>query len=90
MILTVATMSPSSTGAIGGQRRDRDRLVDGVDPVDRVAVDDREPGGLGEQIDAAGEGRCSAHARARETLGEPGRRLVLADVAGLEPRRDDA
>ena len=56
--------------------------------VDRRRIDDREPGGLGEEIDAAGEGggsslTCSPASRFAERL----RRLVLVDVSRFEARR---
>ena len=78
MILTVATMSPAATGSIAGQRRHRDRLVDRIDPVDRVGVDDRKPGAVGEQIDAAGERR-----RARRFW--PARRSASLSAASFSP-----
>ena len=47
------------------QRRERDRLVDAVEPVDRILVDHQHAGAFGEQIAAAGEGAVDAHALAR-------------------------
>ena len=50
---------------IGGQRRERDRLVDPVEPVDRILVDDQHARGLREQISAPGEGAIDVNALPR-------------------------
>ena len=74
---------------VGRQRREGDRLVDAVEPVDRVLVDDQHAGVLREQIGAPGEGAIDMHALPGHRLGDLGRRHVLGDVARLEPRHDD-
>ena len=43
-ILTVAIISPSTTGLKFAQRRKRDRLIDAIDAVDRLAVGDQHAG----------------------------------------------
>ena len=90
MILTVATMSPSTTARYCGKRRDGDRLVDRVEPIDGLAVDDRQPRRFRKQVDPPRERRRATQIRARQALGERKRRLILADVAMLETRRNDA
>jgi hypothetical protein len=72
------------------QGRDGDRLVDRIDFVDGLGPDDRQPRRLGEQVDPSRERRGAAQIHAGEALGERERRLVLADVSMLEPRRNDA
>ena len=89
MIFTVAIISPSTTGLKAGKRRERDRLVDPVEPVDRVLVDHQHAGLFGEQVGAAGEGAVDMHALPRHRLGDLGRGLVLGHVARLEPRHHD-
>ena len=71
------------------QGRGSDRLVDGVEPVDSVGVDDREPRNFSEQIDPSSERRRAAQMRAGETLGKLKRRVILADVAVLQARRQN-
>ena len=73
-----------------GQGGDGDRLVDRIEPVDRRAVDDGKPRGLGEQVDPSGEGRGAADTLSCEPLRQPNRRFILADVALLDLRRHDA
>ena len=90
MILTVAAMSPAATGAKRRQRRHGDRLVDAVDRGDRVARRRRRgPASRANRLTRPVNGGSQAQMGAGETLGQAPRRFVLADVAGLEPRRDD-
>ena len=66
-----------------GQGGDGDRLVDRVEPVDRRAVDDGKPRGLGEQVDPSGEGRRGSCAR------KPHRRAErAASSSPTSPDRD--
>ena len=46
-----------------GQRGDGDGFVDRVDSVDRGGIEDREPGGLGEEVHASGERGGATHMR---------------------------
>ena len=71
------------------QRGNRHRLVDAVEPVDRVLVEHQHAGGFREQIAAAGEGAVGAHALAFHGRRDIGRGLILRHVARLEPRHDD-
>ena len=89
MIFTVAIISPATTGLKAGKRREGDRLVDPVEPVDGVLVDHQHAGDLREQIGAAGEGAIDVHAVAGDLLGDLGGGDVLGDVARLEPRHHD-
>ena len=89
MILTVAAICFGSTGSKAGERRDRDRLVDQVQPVDRGPVEHQEACLLGEQVDPAGERLLDPKMRARNRLGDEARGLVLMDVIGPQPGGDD-
>ena len=73
----------------GRQRRQRHRLVDAVEPVDGVLVEHQHAGAIREQIAAAGEGAVGAHALAFHGRSNIGGRLILRDVARLEPRDHD-
>ena len=76
----------------GAKRRQRgggDRLVDSIDAGDFRGVDDDQAGFRGEKIDAAGEGALRAQIGPRQADGEAPRRFILADIAGIEARRDD-
>ncbi len=74
---------------VGRQGREGDRLVDLIEPIDRVLVDHQHAGALGEQIGAAGEGAVDPHPLARDRGGDLGGGGVLRDVARLEPRHHD-
>ena len=74
---------------VGRQRRDRDRLVDGVDGVDAGGLDEEHAGLRREEVGAAGERALDGRMGSGDGLGEAQRRLVLADIARLEPDRDD-
>ena len=73
----------------GRQGAERHGLVDEVEPVEPVAVEDQEAARLGEQIGAAGEGRRRLDIGAGDGGGDPVGRLVLAQIARIEPGRDD-
>ncbi len=71
-----------------GERRDRDRLVDQVQPVDPGLVQDQEPGLLGEQVDTARKRLVDPQMRPGRRLGQQARSLVLVDVVRPEPGAD--
>ncbi len=71
------------------QRGNRHRLVDTVEPVDRVLVEHQHAGRFREQIAAAGEGAVGAHALAFHGRCDVRGRLILRHVARLEPRHHD-
>ena len=71
------------------ERRQRDRLVDGIDRVDRRFVDADETRRLGQQVAATGEGSIQANMIGSDMFGEAKRRRVFLDVAGLQPCPDD-
>ena len=71
------------------QRRHRDRLVDGVDRVDRLLVDADKPGSGGQQVAAARKGAIESDVAAGNMPGETESRRILVDVAGLQSRPDD-
>ena len=89
MIFTVAIISPVDHRLERRQRRERDRLVDAVEPVDGILVDHQHAGRFREQVGAAGEGAVDMHALPRHRLGDLSRGLVLGHVARLEPRHHD-
>ncbi len=72
-----------------GQGRKRDRLVDAVEPVDRVLVDHQHAGALGKQIGAAGERAIDPDAGPRHHHGDLRRGGVLGNVARLAARHHD-
>ena len=72
----------------GGKRRDRDRLIDQVQPVDPSPVQDQKPGLLGEQVDPARKRLVDPQMRPGRGLGEQARGLVLVHVVGPEPGGD--
>ncbi len=72
----------------GGKRRDRDRLVDQVQPVDPGPVEDQEPGLLGEQVDPPGERLVDPQMRPGRRLREQARGLVLVHVVRPQPGGD--
>ncbi len=71
------------------QGRERDRLVDAVEPVDGVLLHHQHAGRFREQVGAAGEGAIDMHALPRHGLGDLSRGLVLGHVARFEPRHHD-
>jgi hypothetical protein len=79
--LTVAIISPSTTGLKAASVAKGDGFVDAVDAVDRGAVDHQHAGFRREQIGAAGEGALDMHALAGDRLRDAGGRDVLGDVA---------
>ena len=72
----------------GGKRRDRDRLVDQVQPVDPGLVQDQKPGLLGEQVDPARKRLVDPQMRPGRRLREQARSLVLMHVVGPQPGGD--
>ena len=73
----------------GRQGAERHRLVDQVEPVEPVAVEHQEAARLGVQIGASGKGRRRRDIRAGDDGGDAVGGLVLAQIARIEPRRDD-
>ena len=71
---------------VGRQRRQRDRLVDAVERVDRIPIDNQNSGALGKQIAATCESPIDAHALARNRRCNVGRRLIFRDIARVETR----
>ena len=73
---------------VGRQGRGGDRLVDRVEAIDRALVDDEHAGRrVANRLERPVKGRSTRDALARQRLGEAARRLVLADVVRIEPRR---
>ena len=65
------------------------RLVDEVETVEPVAVEDQEAARLGEEVGASGEGGRGRDIRAGDGGGDAVGRRVLAQIARIEPCRDD-
>ena len=71
----------------GCDRRDRDGFVDGVDCMDALDIHDRQTGCGRAQIGPPGEGVVDREPVPTKGLGQPERRVVLADIAGLPAGR---
>jgi hypothetical protein len=73
----------------GRQGTKRDSLVDEIEPVDAFAIEDEEPARLGKEIGPAGERHSGGNSGSDSSSCYPLRRLVLADILGIEPRDGD-
>src|SRR5262249_17234007 len=62
-----------------------DRLGDPIETVDGILVDDKNTGGMREQVGAAREGAIDMDALAGNRFGDLGGGDVLGNVAGLQP-----
>ena len=75
---------------VGRQRRQRDRLVDAVEPVDGVLVDHQHARrACANRLARPVKARSTCTPSPRDRRGDLGRRGVFGDVAGLEPRHDE-
>src|SRR5439155_228780 len=74
---------------IGRKRRERDRLVDLVEAVDRTLIHDQHASGLGEEIRAPGEGSFDVHSLPCHRRRDLGRGCVLRDIPRLGARYYD-
>ena len=88
-ILTVAIISPGTTGLERRQRRKGDGFVDAVDAVDRGAIDHQHAGARREQVGAAGKGALDIDAVAGDGVRDAAGGDVFGNVALLEPDHDD-
>ncbi len=89
MILTVAIISPSTTGLNAGSVA---KVIASSTRLSRSMASrstTSTPGVFRKQVGAAGERALDMDTRPRHGLGDLGRGLVLRDVARLEPRHDD-
>ncbi len=89
MIFTVATISEISTTLYGARVATVIVLVDGVEGIELLSREDEHAARGSEDVDAAHRCRRDGHMRSPDGLGDTARRLVLADVTGLEAHGDD-
>ena len=81
MILTVATICPASTAAYCGKVAMRDGRIDGVDRVDRAPCRRvNTPAGRAWRLTRPVAAGLISIAGRLQRAGEPGRRLILAEV----------
>ncbi len=71
------------------ERRDGDAFVDRVDAVDLRRIDDQHAAAFGDEIAAPRKCAVDAKICAHEAARDGERRIVLGDVASLDPRDDD-
>ncbi len=73
-----------------GERGEGDRLVERVQPVDPLAIHDAHAGGLGVEVAAPGRRGGRVDMLAGDGVRDPRGGRVLAEVAVIEQRGDDA